>query len=432
MLLGGSTHARHGWMDVLGPSVCVGMALFGQSGFVAVAPSIVPESFVGPLVSLQGACSILTALVVGPSIDTLGTTRVLNYAFVLHAVSVFFSAISSTIAAQLVGRVACGTATTATLVACVSHVTETYEDPDRTQHMGTVFGTGTLGASLGPIAFGFAFSFSSEHGFSCPRAGAFMPLLGLIALSFFVRPRSVQHEGDDHSSKYFPVDASLGFRIFDYLFGVYRKVGVQAILLNILIFASFCLMSSLFCAASIKLHSLGVKAEAIGSIMSPAFAIQIVASPLVGRFSNTPARRWAFLAAGTGAFPCGILTVVLIYSGIPMFSTVISVILGLSALAVSCMRTPSISLLTEHGSVCGCGKGESVTAAEVAVASGLAVGPYMGEAIMRVIGVDGLCYVWALCCGLLALLVVPCVSSRQLSFPEDPTQKLPSCHEQLR
>eukprot|EP00927_Polykrikos_kofoidii_P060548 TRINITY_DN5549_c0_g2_i8.p1 TRINITY_DN5549_c0_g2~~TRINITY_DN5549_c0_g2_i8.p1 ORF type:complete len:421 (+),score=37.93 TRINITY_DN5549_c0_g2_i8:80-1342(+) len=415
MLLGGSTHARHGWMDVLGPSVCVGMALFGQSGFVAVAPSIVPESFVGPLVSLQGACSILTALVVGPSIDTLGTTRVLNYAFVLHAVSVFFSAISSTIAAQLVGRVACGTATTATLIACVSHVAETYEDPDRTQHIGTVFGVGTLGHSLGPPAFGFAYSFSAAQGFSCPYAWAFVPLLALIVLSFLVMPRSVQHEDDDHSGERLPLDASREASISEYVFGVYRRIGVQAIILNTLTFASFCLMSSAFCAASIELHSLGFSPKGIGWIMFPAFAIEVVASPFAGRFSNTPARRMGFLAAGTLAFPCGILTIVQIYSGIPSSPNVVASILGFSAIAVSFMRTPSMSLLTEHGSACGCGKGESVTAGEVAITSGLAVGPYMGDALRREMGFDGLCYMWTTGCVLLTLLVVPFVEASALA-----------------
>eukprot|EP00927_Polykrikos_kofoidii_P012419 TRINITY_DN15346_c0_g1_i1.p1 TRINITY_DN15346_c0_g1~~TRINITY_DN15346_c0_g1_i1.p1 ORF type:complete len:295 (+),score=27.06 TRINITY_DN15346_c0_g1_i1:45-887(+) len=271
-----------------------------------------------------------------------------------------------------------------------------------------MIGVTSFAASLGPPVFGFAYSFSMAQGFSCPRAWAFTPLLGLLALSFFVRP---QDEGDDASRECVLVDASREASIFGNFSEVYRKIGVQAFLLSTLFFASYCLMTSLSCAASIALHSLAFSPAAIGCIMFPAVAIHFVASPFVGRFSNTSARRWGFLAAGTGAFPCGILAVVLIYSGIPMSSYVVSAILGFSRIAVCFIDGPSISLMTEHGSVWGCGKAKSVIASELAVTFGLATGPYMGDVLLHKIGFNGLCYMWALCCGLLALLVVPCVKA---------------------
>merc|ERR1711939_1024138 len=90
--------------------------------------------------------------------------------------------------------------------------------------------------------------------------------------------------------------------------------------------------------------------------------------------------------------------------------------LTVASIAEALVDAPSISLMTDLASARGIGSGESVTASEIAVTVGAAIGPWFGQLCFHHVGLDGLCY--SLCAvafmlGILAAFNLEAGSGRQ-------------------
>merc|ERR1712048_681796 len=60
--------------------------------------------------------------------------------------------------------------------------------------------------------------------------------------------------------------------------------------------------------------------------------------------------------------------------------------------------------MTSLAAACGCGAGEAVTASELAVTGGSAIGPVMGQVIFNSLGFQSLCFTSAAIATVLSLL----------------------------
>lgn len=390
---------------VLVSCLAVGVGNFLCSGFLPVAPQLIPTHLVGVALSLQGLSACITLPFVGPVVDRVGSVLVLRRGLVLQGVCLAIVVASSSAVLQLLGRIVQGIAASVIFNSAISLVMDHFEEPTRAQHIGTVLGVSQMGAFVGTPLVSFVFSFTI--GMPCHLALAFLPGILLLLIAYaavlYLPQRDASHT--EPLLKVQPLESStLSRRVL----GAYAAIGSQAALLGVMLLWCFCAGGALQCAGLLLMHTNGLSSAAIGMAFVPSLLVQALVNPLVGRLANTPRRRRSLLIASMCFTTVGLgtLAVLPFSSGVSfMIGTVVASTV-VTSLATALCDAPSISLMTDLASACGVGNGEAVTASEMAVTLGIAIGPYTGQLALQWTSFQGLCLMLTLVASVVSVLSI--------------------------
>lgn len=244
-------------------------ACFAQAGFIPLAPIVVPPTLVGYLLSLQGGCSCVALLLVGPLVDHVGSEVVLRWGMVLQLLAIGLTAVSKDLTVQVLARIAQGIAGSTIFNSAVSFVMDNFQEPARTKHIGTVLGACMIGGLVGTPAI--SFTYVAVEGSRYRLVWAFLPAAALQLLAF----ASLLFAWPPPSSK----TLSLGDLLLESpavsagccrkLFGVYATVGSQAWLLAGLLCCCFWAAGAIQTASVLELHARGVSTTTVAIVFMP-------------------------------------------------------------------------------------------------------------------------------------------------------------------
>merc|ERR1712129_510811 len=154
---------------------------FGATGYLPLVPFIVRKEAVGWCLTVQGLAQLATILYIGPLSNRVGSHVLLQRSLLLHAVALAFTVGSATLACQLFARLLQGIAGSTCFMTSVSLVIETFQEPERAQHIGTVIGACMVGALLGAPMTSWAYAFANQGPFR--TAWAFLPSVALLIIA---------------------------------------------------------------------------------------------------------------------------------------------------------------------------------------------------------------------------------------------------------
>lgn len=141
----------------------------------------------------------------------------------------------------------------------------------------------------------------------------------------------------------------------------------------------------------------------MGAVFMPGMVASAWAAPLAGDLASTPKRRRALMVGSCFLMAASVLCVNL---GFEDFAaswrvTQLASLMVILEISLSLVDAPSISLMTALAERQRVGNGQAVTASELAVTLGSALGPYVGGLAYHTVGFDVLCD--GLCAGCLAV-----------------------------
>eukprot|EP00931_Biecheleriopsis_adriatica_P106009 TRINITY_DN80526_c0_g1_i1.p1 TRINITY_DN80526_c0_g1~~TRINITY_DN80526_c0_g1_i1.p1 ORF type:complete len:403 (-),score=60.28 TRINITY_DN80526_c0_g1_i1:40-1248(-) len=383
---------------VVASTLAVLAATFGSSGYVPVAPFLASKSEVGWLLSAQGLGCFVAIIPAGKAVDRMGSSYVLKVGMSILATSVLLSIMSPCFPVQLLGRICSGIAGSVMFNAAMAMIMENFQEPSRGEHIGTAIGLGTLGNCFGPSASGYVMSLCKAWDLTEPQVLPLLLPLFLLLPAFLSLLRVPEFDGpanlaesvlvDDNETKHTPWQAEV--------FGVYAAVGIKSWSIAALLANLFCSFGALVSAGTLDLHSHGFSAAAMGLASMPAGLAQVVMSRVGGQFCGTHDRRVFIMTASPLAVAVGLFGLVA-FSSYLSGHVAVKVLLAMlfASAAMAAADAPSISAMAELASLHGRGYGEVVTATELAVTAGQAVGPILGVAVLQTAGFDTACLVLA-------------------------------------
>lgn len=388
-------------MEVVFASAITGLAEnFVANGYLPLAPFLIPRHLVGRLLSLQGFISCATLVVVGPIVDRVGSGRVLHYAIGIQMVCIVVTVLSTSLPGQVFGRILQGVAGSAIFNPCIAFVMDHFLEPERANHIGTVLGACMVGGLLGAPAISGVYALAGASSYRLILAflpGAALMMLGWAALSRALRrPLPVRETLLEKPT----VVAAESCQCLRSIFGVYVGVGPQAWLLAAMLSCVCCSMGALECAGVLLMHGEGLSPAAIGTAFIPPTLAQAIISPYAGHLSSTPQRRRLVLVGSLLFLAIGLCTVALLPQQLGSEYLAIAAMVT-SSVAMALVDAPSISLMGSLAAAKGFGPGEAVTASEMAVTGGWALGPIVGQLALQHAGFQGLCLGFAAMGGIL-------------------------------
>lgn len=377
---------------------------FIGNGFLPLAPFIIPRPLVGFCLSLASFSSLITLLFVGPTVDRVGSHRVLQYGIMLQAISILLTVVSRAVVCQMLGRVAQGVAGSVVFNSCIAFVMDHFEEPARAKHIGTVLGAFMTGGFVGVPVMSSLYSIT--EGMPHRLAWAFLPSAMMLPVAYWVlwtTPAASKQNPTLDCALLLNTGACQAKSSGLQLLRVYTAVGRQAFLLGAMLVCSCFACGALQCAGLLEMHAHGMSSAAIGLAFVPNLLLQAVASPWAGHASHSPARRRQLIISSMFVLVVGLSALLALpfemgTAGVVVASTCTS------SVAMALIDAPSISLMTELAVSRGCGHGEAVTASELAVTAGFALGPGLGQLVLRSCSFDGVCCLivfLAVCLGVL-------------------------------
>jgi len=370
---------------------------FSASGYVPLAPFLASRSGVGILLSVQGLASCIALVPSGRAVDRFGSEHILRKGFVVFALSLLFASISTSFAAQLMGRIASGAGGAMLFSSGMAMIMERFQDPTRSEYVGNSIGMGTLGNLAGPPVAGYIYAFATESGVGEPQALALLPagvLLGLACLAFQRVPKV------DFSSKVPLLEEKQSQEgLLLRFFGVYAVVGVRSWVISFALSCLFGAQTALLCAGALEMQAHGFTTREIGLIPVPAGILQAIMSRWGGRMAGTPWRRIYIMILSPLALAVSLLCCSALSSFYPAGGVTLPIVLALGAgsATMAVADAPSISLMSDLAVQHGRGYGEAMTASELAVTAGQAMGPSLAVLMLQQGGFDGLCLFFAAC-----------------------------------
>jgi len=371
-------------------------ATFSTSAYIPLAPFLASRRQVGLLLSSQGLASCLALVPAGLAVDSVGGARVLRHGMAAFAGSIFFTSVSTGFAPQLLGRVVNGASGSVIFCAGMALIMERFQEPFRAEYVGISIGMGTLGNLAGAPLAGYVFASALAQGLNQPQALALLPAGILLALSYVALKR-VPKVAFEPKEPLLQEPKGQDDGICLRFFGVYAAVGVRSWVISMALACLFGAQSALLCAGALELHARGFSTAEIGVVPVPAGFLQAICARLGGRMSSTPSWRVALMVLSpltlAAALLCSVLASTLSSAGSAVLPIVVT--LGVGSATQALADAPSISLMADLASLHGRGYGEAVTASELAVCSGQAIGPSLGAMILQMGGFDCLCVVLA-------------------------------------
>lgn len=376
-------------------------ATFCTSGYIPVAPFVVSHREVGFLLSAQGLASCITIIPAGRETDKRGGEAMMRLGMWVFSVSLIFTCASTDFFSQLLGRVASGAGGSMLFCAGMVLIMERYQDPLRAKYVGTSIGVGTLGNLAGPPFMGFLYSAAIGSHASMPEAVSFLPAFAVVLLANFARlaipslpfaPKALLEKPDEPT----------GCVRF---FGVYAAVGARSWVISFAMFFLFGAETALLCAGTLAMQARGFSPRQIGLLPVPAGALQVLLSHFGGELAGSTRRRvWLMILAPLTLSLCVLAISLLGELRFVGPAVLVSMAVGVAAGAMACADAPSIGLMGDLAKQHGRGYGEAVTATELAVTAGQALGPSVGVLMLQHGGFGNLLLLVACGGGLCSLL----------------------------
>ena len=259
---------------------------------------------------------------------------------------------------------------------------------------------------VGPPAIGAVYDLAASAGLEQPRFWALAHPLILLALAWRMLKAVPMCKGSEPTEPLLQdahIEAKLVAQpsaLFARALGVYVSVGLRAWILALELACLFGSASAAITASAIEMHRREFSPTAIGLTAVPAGLMQSLFSQWSGRFASSAKNREAVLLACPVVL--GVMAICIAAIGSLHFSMLVPIVLILmTCSAVEGAADPtSMSMMADLARGASLGYGQAVTASEMAVSSGLAMGPCLAH-LMRHREFSSLCLV----IGLLALLV---------------------------
>jgi MFS family permease len=355
----------------------------------------------------------------GYYVDRYGSVRVLKYGLSIMVASLVVTSASVDFVPQLFGRIAGGIGKSVMINAGTALIMECFSEPARSEHLGTAIGFGNSGNLLGPPFFGYVYAAASAHDLPAPQAwpflfaGVFVLLTGVMSSKVDPGDRQLDFTGE-YTEPEVPDTASSaslvelgggtgvaggtagGARILGF-YDVYRSVGLQAwVIAGSLVF-SFGATTALLSAGVLELHLHGFSAGMIGLAAMPAGLGQVFLAPLGGRLGGTSKKR-TLVMIGSPLVLClcliGNWAALTFFFPEAVYLPVCSAVF-LSGAATAVIDAPTIAMMAELATMHGIGFGQAMTASELAVVFGQAIGPSFGIGALQYVSFQAICLITA-------------------------------------
>ncbi|CAE8618238.1 unnamed protein product [Polarella glacialis] len=400
---------------VLASSLATFASCFANGAYLPMAPFLASKSQVAVLLSAFGFTSCVILVPAGLAVDRFGSKYVMKRGMWLFLLGLFLVSASSCFASQLLGRLISGAAGSIVFNAGMAMIIEDFQEPERSEYIGMFLGIGNIGNLVGPPLAGYTYILAKAADFPQPQAPPFIFAFVLVLLGCVVLERTDDKITSCSVPLLEPATADGGGRgsLCHRIFGVYSAVGVKSWVLAATLTGVWGAASALLCGGAVDMHLHGFSAIEIGAITVPASIMQAVVSPWSGRMAGKPHVRAALITLS----PL-ILSAVLACSALMCFykpdAVLLPVALALagSSAAMAAVDAPSISLMADLAVLHGRGYGEAVTASELAVTAGQALGPSFGLLMLRQ-GLGPLCLALAACTLLVSAASFACLQHKQ-------------------
>merc|ERR1719240_2159387 len=105
----------------------------------------------------------------GCAVNNYGSEYVLSWGLICFSLGLLFTATNSQFLTLLLGRLACGAGSAFITTAAMVLIMSRFEDPKRTEYLGSAIGVGDVGGILGPPIAGHLFAKGQGIGFTQPQ-----------------------------------------------------------------------------------------------------------------------------------------------------------------------------------------------------------------------------------------------------------------------
>lgn len=343
-------------------------------------PFLVSKGEVGIILSTQGWASVAALIPAGFAIDKYGAKGVLQLGVLMSLLSLGLMATSSGFATQLLARVVLGAATSVIFNSAMALIMEHFTEPKRSEHLGLAVGLGSLGNLAGPPCMGALFDAASAEGLPEPQFWAVLPPLLLFVIIYKMlhdvvsktEPLLEKDKQDDLLAK------ACG--------GLYLFKNGRVLVLTFELICIFAANNAFVTAAAIELQRNGFSSAWIGMITMPSGLMQCLLSQWAGRVAGSVKNRERILLYTPTLLGSSLLFIAFIAKSMAFLATLDSSVsntllvpilstLVVSSAALGAADAPAMSMMADLAAAQGVGYGQALTASEMAINAGLAMGP---------------------------------------------------------
>lgn len=353
--------------------------LYALQGYVPIVPFLVSKGEVGIILSTQGWASVAALIPAGFAIDKYGAKGVLQLGVLMSLLSLGLMATSSGFATQLLARVVLGAATSVIFNSAMALIMEHFTEPKRSEHLGLAVGLGSLGNLAGPPCMGALFDAASAEGLPEPQFWAVLPPLLLFVIIYKMlhdvvsktEPLLEKDKQDDLLAK------ACG--------GLYLFKNGRVLVLTFELICIFAANNAFVTAAAIELQRNGFSSAWIGMITMPSGLMQCLLSQWAGRVAGSVKNRERILLYTPTLLGSSLLFIAFIAKSMAFLATLDSSVstllvpilstLVVSSAALGAADAPAMSMMADLAAAQGVGYGQALTASEMAINAGLAMGP---------------------------------------------------------
>eukprot|EP00913_Durusdinium_trenchii_P026081 g24467.t1 len=364
------------------------ISLVQENGYVPIAPFLVSKAEVGLLLSAQAFAGCAALIPAGLAIDRLGAKAVLQWAVQVAMLGLLVASWAPSFPGQFFARLILGASLSANFNASMALIMEHYQDALivsvalSTKHLQSL-----LGNMVGPPSVGFVFDLAKKHSLPLPYFWALVhPMLLLVVILWLLRgvPEATLSEP--------LVKAKQEQPLVQKAFAVYLSAGAPAVVLALELVSSFGSSSAFLTAGATEMHRMGFASTHIGLAAVPASMAQSVTSWWAGWIAGEVKHREKVLlglvlgrctATGTPFAYATLLLLIALGFGMLPPAGIMVLTLALSSAANGMLDAPSISMMADLARARNLGYGQAVTASEMAVALGLALGPSVATVVMH-------------------------------------------------
>ncbi|CAK9095987.1 Uncharacterized protein SCF082_LOCUS45077 [Durusdinium trenchii] len=357
------------------------LVIFGvcyvENGYVPIAPFLVSKAEVGLLLSAQAFAGCAALIPAGLAIDRLGAKAVLQWAVQVAMLGLLVASWAPSFPGQFFARLILGASLSANFNASMALIMEHYQEPLRSSLLGSAISVGLLGNMVGPPSVGFVFDLAKKHSLPLPYFWALVhPMLLLVVILWLLRgvPEATLSEP--------LVKAKQEQPLVQKAFAVYLSAGAPAVVLALELVSSFGSSSAFLTAGATEMHRMGFASTHIGLAAVPASMAQSVTSWWAGWIAGEVKHREKVLLGTPFAYATLLLLIALGFGMLPPAGIMV-LTLALSSAANGMLDAPSISMMADLARARNLGYGQAVTASEMAVALGLALGPSVATVVMH-------------------------------------------------
>ncbi|CAE7762585.1 slc18a3a [Symbiodinium pilosum] len=362
--------------------------LYVLTGYVAIVPFLVSKGQVGIILSTQAWSSVAALIPAGFGIDKYGAKGVLQLGVCMSLTSLALMGISSGFPTQLLARILLGAATSVIFNSAMALIMEHFMEPKRSEHLGLAVGLGSLGNLAGPPCMGALFDAAGTEGLPEPQLWAVLPPL----LLFFVILKMLQ----EVVSKTDPL-LEKGNLLAKACGGLFLFGNAKVLVLTFELICIFAANNAFVTAAAIELQRHGFSSTWIGVITMPSGLMQCLLSQWAGRVAGSAKNRERILLYTPALLGFSLLFISFMASSMAYLATVDSSVSTTSTLLVPILSTlivssaalgaadaPAMSMMADLAASQGLGYGQALTASEMAINAGLAMGPSLATLALAV------------------------------------------------